>query len=331
MPDHVTNVSCGIRSFFPGSINCGYYSSFTTPGIIPCYGSEKSFTCGVLCQSGELSFTFLYSGLDALRFGKALQMTVKRKNTSVKYAADKPNNIGYDKDDLELLPLMNGENVLGKVEGTPQAIPFWGNDTVFGRVMQFVFSRDGNSYLCSVETMGRNFFPCLPRCLTCGYAPMLLKKDMVVTDYSLITYVRKTRTCAISCCNTVSDFGVVWFTNEMLLGHTLTIDNKGHENCYSRLFKESSCGRVFCPISFNTYRFSVQMDKLMQFSIDHTDVNKNWLTDESLMKNIRLMDNVQNAQYLSHKTHHSHGSSAAEKGHTHKETPSKQPLEMERN
>ena len=339
MPDHVTNVSCGIRSFFPGSINCGYYSSFKTPGPIPCYGSSESFTCGVLCQTGELTFTFMYSGLDALQFGKSLQMTVKRKNTSVKYVADKPSSIGYEKGDLDLMPLMHGEHILGKVEGTPQAVPFLGNDSVAGRLTKFICSCNSgdNSYLCSAETMGRYLFPCLPRCLTCGYLPVYLKKDMVVTDYSLITYVRKSRSCLFSCCDSVSDFGVVWFSNEMLLGHTLTIDNKGHENCYSRLCKGMMCGRMCCPIGTNTYRFVVQMDKLMQFSIEHTDVNKNWLTDESQMKNIRLMDNVQNAQYHSHKDHKHHAAAAGdhpapEKAHHgHKDSPNKTALEMERN
>lgn len=308
VPDHLANVSCAVRSYFPGFVNSGYYTCTTeskneclmrmfcsSPGLI--------FQAGILTAAGEISFTFMHSEDRALPFAKALQMTECRRATPIKYAAINEVAIGYTDDDKALMPLMPHENLLDKVEGFPQPVPFCGSDSTFGSLMLTCLKSLGccaadTNYVCSMETMGRNWFPSCPSCCTCGFYPFRLKKDLVVTEYSLITYVRKSRECACgSCCSSLKDYAVVWMSNEMLIGHTLTINATGSENFYTRCWKNTSCGRMCCPIGQSSYNLLVQMDKRMSFNIEHKDNNAHWLGDAGLLKNLRVLDNVQSANY----------------------------------
>lgn len=308
VPESLANVSCTVRSYFPGSVNAGYYTCATESKNecllrMCCISPPLSFQTGILTTAGELSFNFMHSEDGALPFAKALQMTECRRATPIRYAAIDSSAVNYTDEDKALMPLMSGETLLDKVEGYPQPVPFCGYDSTFGflclNLAKAAQCIDPEArFLCSLEAMGRNWFPTCPSCCTCGFYPFRLKKDMLVTEYSLITYVRKSRECACgSCCQTSKDYGVVWISNEMLIGHTLTINATGSEDFSSRCWKPTICGRVCCPIGTSAYNLVVQMDKNMTFNIEHRDVNAQWLGDAGLLKNLKVLDHVQSANY----------------------------------
>jgi len=302
----LSNVTFSATSYFPESVKAGYYTCAAEYGneIIMrmcCQRIPITFQTGILTSSGELSFNFMHSEDEALPFAKALQNTVARRNTRIKYATVSGGGTSYTDAEKKNLPLMSDETLLDRIEGFKEPVSCCGVDTWIGRMCVPVLKQNQvmkGDYLCSRENMGRNWFPCLPKLCTCGYSPLQLKKDMVVTEYSLISYVRKTRECTCSSlCKKDHDFGVVWVTNDMLVGQTLSIGADGFENFTTRCFKSTICGRVCCPIGTSSWKLAVKMDKNLTFNVGYEDVNAQWLKDATVLKNLKVVDNVQAGIY----------------------------------
>ena len=108
LPSNLANVNCGVRSYFPGYVNGGYFtlsSDSNNELLYRCIGMEppNKFKCGILTEAGEVSFKFHHTGLQGLPFAKALQMTECRKATPIKYASISPNAINYNADDMKMI------------------------------------------------------------------------------------------------------------------------------------------------------------------------------------------------------------------------------------
>ena len=108
VPEHLSEVFVGLRSFFPGEIKGGYLNSH----------NRKHLHAGLECDAGHLYLDFPVSGRKALPFAKSLMMTVSRADaqTKIEYKdiCDSP---VLDKTDMQGLPLLKNEIPIDVIQG----------------------------------------------------------------------------------------------------------------------------------------------------------------------------------------------------------------------
>lgn len=143
-------------------------------------------------------------------------------------------------------------------------------------------------------------FPYVNHIFSCALRPFKSMTDVVVTPNALVSYIRERnygfcgfgeKQCT-GWCVTVDKYTVTWVSSDKFLGHSLEVKGKGNENPVSRVFRKTCCGAMFCPIGTAKYTLTLDLDQVA-YALTGTDVNKNWLLDEDLIKGLKCLDMIQ--------------------------------------
>jgi len=295
IPSHLANVSIKSRSFYPHKVLGGYIS-----------GGMQSLTVGLNTVPGTLKFHFP-SGLDALPFAKALQMSTIRKDATLALeegSIKKGVSSKLDSFDKNLLPLLEGEKLVSSIEGEETWLPYCKSKSCLRFVNWWRSRCCGPCELCCDCSPVSNAcskeacyccFPILPYLTSCFLRPFRANDDILLTKTSILRYTRSGNSgiCGYAdYCLTKDNFLVSWIPITELVGQSLKVTAEGRETWFRRCFKCMPFSSICCPIGVAEYIYTIDLRKV-DFSITSSGKDKNFHKDAKL---IELRDMISDLQ-----------------------------------
>lgn len=287
IPATLSNFSVQVRSYVLEKVISGYIRS-TDP---------NSLEAGIETPSGLISIFFLGTGRKAMAFAQAMQMSVARRQSKVDLLKYKQPAEYFTKDkstDLALLPLLGEEETLidwmrgekiwerfgqtqpdGLTNYLRQSLSYWG-----GRCLGcdgLICDCPDVGHCCSPECLDKNtlcmmkgnelmstccLWPCLPYVLTCALRPFQTREDIIVTDMTMMRFVRTQnwgfcgclRFCGLMSrgfCTSQDNFTISWEPIESFSGFNILIHGAGSENVIRRCCAGNCIGKECCPSTSN--------------------------------------------------------------------------------
>ena len=178
--------------------------------------------------------------------------------------------------------------------------------------------------LCSREGLDANkycgktmpcCFPLVPYLLTCALRPFQTRKDVIITDMSVLRFARTQNFGFCGClrffgvfstgpCTSNDCFIISWETIESFSGFSIRIDAEGEENITRRLCRGNCIGRTFCPIGHSQLEIGMDFKGKYQYATcrggqggSSSDTNKVWIKDLELAENTKMLAGVQIALF----------------------------------
>lgn len=275
-----------------------------------------------------------------MAFAQAMQMSTVRHEARIEFPGDKKAMGSEKSTDWALLPLMGGtETVLDWLKGE-QVWEDFGRTTKDGPVNwlrsmcslcccgQLCVCKPVDN-LCSRASLDQTtfpccgwdgqatplcFFPCLPYMLTCAMRPFQTRKDIIITDMTIMRFARTQNFGFCGClrfcglmktgyCTRNDSFLISWEPIDAFSGFSVNIESEGKENVIRRICACNDCrscsiGRFLCPISHSTCDISLDFQGKYEFSVNRgveasSSANRLWLKDPELAQNAKVLAEVQ--------------------------------------
>jgi hypothetical protein len=301
IPNHLTNFSLQVRSFFMPGISAGYVGM-----------SPKWVHSSICCNNGALELVL--DPMDA-DFAKKLTNVVTRKKLGVNYSAGF-NPVGpvpgakaaLSQRDMEYLPLKESETILVRHKGPD------GGKEVYKETYEEC-CRVINQYDLSGETDCRPcyhsaanpWFPLGALLCSCGYRPKYNVEDVIITDHTMY-YINASIVdcfCGRSCVNEDA-YVSVWTPIRNFSGIDTRLKVAGAETPITRFMNKFCCGfvkpcvNIFCKLTDTVLAMDfafVQQGSLMKFptiTITFRD-NHHWKEDSHLVGTRQAASQIQGA------------------------------------
>lgn len=338
IPATLSNFSVQCRSYVLGKVSSGYIRSL----------SKSHLEAGIETPAGAICVHFNThtgdgggdggTGRRGMAFALAMQMSVERLKSKVNLDHMLSSKATDKSTDLSLLPLMGGcEKIVDRLQGEKVWEPFFAasGKSLYNQCRAFTTATVGCGggmleckevdNCCSRESLDQNkfcgntlpcgLFPCLPYVLTCALRPFQTRKDVIITDMSIIRFARTQNFGFCGClrfcglmktgfCTSQDNFLISWESLDSFSGFSVKIDAQGNETFTRRICKSNCIGRLFCPIGHSQVEVGLDFKGKYQFSTvrggeggSGSDANKVWLADEELGLNQKMLGGVQFALF----------------------------------
>lgn len=317
IPEHLSSFQITVTSYLPFEVYSGYIYS----------RDDHHLETIIHCKPGTILIDFpyvskFYKQGDTRKkyypFIKSLHMTTSRMNSSFNNEENACNLFQFDdvnkpflsdRKILSNIPLLPDESLLDAVQGVMKWQQFL--DLTFWFPFCY-FPGAPPDYLCYDRReefppiVSKCLFPLCPLILTCALRPFRKNSDIIVTEKTVIQLIRlrnfglcgffspisenKTLTCRKD-----DYFIVAWAPSNALKGHTVSYNYRGNERWQSRLFKDTQCGKYFCPITDASYDIVIHMNNDVDLSTSGQDYNINWKNEKRILsaqKSLNLIQNI---------------------------------------
>lgn len=310
IPRTMNNFSLQITSYFPQQITSGYVSAQSKAWMQVAIGSK----CGGI-------FFTLYNRKRSLPFAKAVQLSTYRLGARFVFDAEastaetgsssnsqqqqqKKKTKLLTAEDLAMVPLFAQETLREGIVGAFAFEPY-----CFANQGVMKLCCTGDEALCSKDVCGSCVFPWCTYACTCALRPFQASQDMYFSENTFF-YIRRSgnfglcgwlngegQACCTGPCAKTDDIVISWAAIRDVQGHRLTIESEGQETIMRRCCKNSTCGSVCCPISFNELEVAVNTP-VATFVVNDDKKNHDYSKDAGLRNMIALLDAVEKTNFM---------------------------------